>query len=197
MAKNHDSLKKVGTLIFIGALALTLLVSCNPPIDKSKAQVTFKHTIKLPGGFSIESSVPLDLNKLNQVGTKNPSKIYETEKFSLPIEIKNDNKRHTDTKIKLEYSHNNIDFLYLYAADGQPLVELSDSIYEFDKDVLPLVPTTLYVAGVTKEIPPDYPYVGIDFKLTYLDGENVPLATNTHRIEVYKINYTVSSNTSS
>ena len=182
-------------------LALTgLLVTAQScfevPIDTSKATVTFKHTIKLPGGFSIESSAPLDLNKLNQVGEANPQTIYEKEKFSIPIEIKNDNQRHKNTKIQFKYSQNTIEYLYVYAADGTPLSSLGGGYYTFDTDVLPQVPTPLYVAGQTKQIPDDYPYVAMDFELSYLEENGSILASKVHRIQVYNINYTISSNIS-
>ncbi len=177
-------------------IILIILLGCNP-IDMSKAEVTFRQTITLPAGFSIVSSVPLDLAKLNELGAeKSSSKIYEKEKFSVPIEIKNNKQKHYNTKIKLDYSPNTIEYLYLYASDGQPLKILNSGLYEFDKDVYPEVKTTLYIAGETKEIPADYPYVGIDLRLSYLNESNFVLASNTYHIEAYKRNYTIPMNTS-
>ena len=164
--------------------------SCDT-VDMSKAEVKFKHTIKLPAGFSIESSVPLDLNKLNSA-QKNPEKFFEQEKFSLLVGITNDDKRRKYTKINLQYDKDNIAYLYLYAVDGVPLKHLGDNFYEFDADMFPRVETSLYVAGVTKSLPENYPHVAIDFKLNYVDSDNQIIADDSYELEVYKRNYSIS-----
>lgn len=188
-------IKKISGSIIITFLLL-LLIGCEPPVDVSKAQVNFKHTLKLPGGFSIESSVPLNISALEKVGQKNPDKIYEQDKFSIPIEIKNDNQNRKNTKIRLEYSQNNLQYLYLYFINGEPLNIISPGLFEYDNDAKAQSVTTVYLAGATKELPKDYPFVGIDFKLNYLDENDVSLASNSYQVQVFKINYTIPNNVS-
>jgi hypothetical protein len=140
--------------------------------------------------------MPLNITALKSLGEGTSRVIYDEDKFAILVNVKNDNARHSYTKVKLDYSQNNINYLYLYAADGKPLVYLGNGTYEFDKDVLPLVETQIYVAGMVKEIPVDYPYVAIDFKLTYVDDNGIPLASDIHQLEVHKSNYALSTNIS-
>lgn len=183
--------------IILAILILTILLSIGcTPIDTSKAQVTFKQTIRLPAGFSIESSIPLNISELSRIGEVNPNRFYEKEKFSLPVEIKNDNQIHKNTRIQLEYSQNTIQFLYPYFVNGAPLNKISPGIFEFDADAKPQATTTIYLAGMTTELPKGYPFVGIDFKLNLLDENSLVLASDDYRIQVYKVNYSIVSNIS-
>ena len=174
---------------FLVLIPLVFLSGCLwDAVDLGKAKVEFRHTILMPGGFSVESSVPINLSLLNS-GKKDPGRFWEGDVFAIEASITNDNVLRENTRVRFGYDPLHLSAIQLYRNDGSPFKLIEGGIYEFSKEILPSAKNPVYVVGKTAEIKENYEYVPIEFKLDYLNEDNQVLSSEKYSIQVGNRDY--------
>lgn len=186
-AYSHNEMKKImlGMAITVIILLLVGFVFFSVKPDFSKAEIVLKHTIKLPAGFSIESTVPLDLSKVKEQAAEVQAKLFDGDLFSVPFEIK-DRKGHSNTRLKLVYDKNLFDSIQAYSEDGAPLKLISDGIFELEK-AASSNPKPVYIAGKSRKLSSQKAELR-PIKIQYLDELENVLAQGEQALTFYPEN---------
>jgi|GEM_PF-4313027 len=173
-------------ILLVVVLAAIIFSGC---IQEDKVKVEIRQIIPLPTGTVIVASAPVDINKSLEsiVPRTGDNEIEENSSFAIPIIVKNTaDENFKDTKILLTYEKEFIEKIHPYYSSKEPLKQLENNLFDFDKDLKASQETTLILAGRVRVLPKSLENGKVLFNISILDENNRTLANKGDSIIIKK-----------
>lgn len=173
-------MKLLFAMLMIVAL---VLIGC---VNTDQAKIMVKQIIPIGPGTFIEATVPLNTNlssyTLNDKSGANT--ITENSEFALPAVIHSpSNKGISNASLRLSYSSDYFDYLYIYFSDGKPLARITNDTYYLNDQFNPSTDTTVFLIGHAKEIP-GLRYAGAVYSIELLGTSSEVITSVNDTIQI-------------